>query len=49
MEMVLCKKYTDRIELLVAVQYYGQDSVCRSCLNFDLCRETKEEQDGKAN
>lgn len=45
MEVVLCKKYTGRIELPVAVQYYGQDSVCRSCFSFDLCREKVEEQE----
>ncbi|MCK5602086.1 hypothetical protein KAR91_09460 [Candidatus Pacearchaeota archaeon] len=55
MEMVLCKKYTGRIELPVAVQYYDNSNVCRSCFSFDLCREKaeeqelKEEQDGKAN
>lgn len=45
MEMVLCKKYTGRIELPVAAQYYDDSNVCRSCFSFDLCKEEREEEE----
>ncbi len=45
MEMVLCKKYTGRIELPVAAQYYDDSNVCRSCFSFDLCKEEVEEEE----
>ena len=45
MEMVLCKKYTGRIELPVAAQYYDDSNVCRSCFSFDLCKEKVEEEE----
>ena len=45
MEMVLCKKYTGRIELPIAAQYYDNSNVCRSCFSFDLCKEKVEEEE----
>ena len=45
MEVVMCKKYTGRIELPVAAQYYDNSNVCRSCFSFDLCKEQLENEE----
>jgi hypothetical protein len=45
MEMIACKKYGARIEVPVAVQYYDNSNVCRSCLNYSICTAEYEEQE----
>jgi hypothetical protein len=44
MEKIGCKKANGLIELLTAIKYYEQDTVCRSCPHHYICEETYEEQ-----
>ena len=41
----VCTK--EALEIPVAIEYYQEDNVCRSCPHFELCREEREILDAK--
>jgi hypothetical protein len=45
MEKIGCKKYGGSLEVPVAVQYYDNSNVCRSCLSYSICTAEYEEQE----